>query len=255
MKMTKKKSLIAALLLVIANNTYTRDQNESWLNTVRDVLFGELQNINGILFPAPGKTNPFAMLPQEMRNKIVGLLIADLNAHSLQESIEAIQALAVVNKELNKLLNDPAVCLGIIKNLAHRFKLSVEKAAFYLGLKSSKERVALQEQLIKALEKNNIPAQDVLRLIQEGADVNFTMIDKYSGDNPSGISPLYSASFYPGPYSGTTDAQKQAAVEKVKILLENGANANRGRNLSIHKNISDPILDLIRSYKMEVTPF
>ena len=92
------------------------------------------------------------------------------SADTLQEAAQMISSMAQVDKYLNAQINDPQVCLQLIKRLAKRFNCSDEEAAKALQIPEARRRLELQIKLWSVLR-----AEDMQNLINEGADPDFSM--------------------------------------------------------------------------------
>jgi hypothetical protein len=162
MKMTKKTTFIAFLLLVTAFNTYSMEpetQQPQLLTWLRDEVTSS---------PAIGFTN----LPKELKEIILGYLAMGTNATSVEEAGQAIKSLSHVNKELNQLINDPQFCLKLIKHLAKKFKCTDETAAIALNTKEAQRRLKIQREALQSI--NQIKYGYETELLPQEVDTNFT---------------------------------------------------------------------------------
>ncbi len=75
------------------------------------------------------------------------LLVPNNNADaSLKSAANAINSLANINGQLNRLINNPAFCLQLIKRLAQQFNCSDETAAEALQTTEAQKRLAIQKE-------------------------------------------------------------------------------------------------------------
>ncbi len=170
----------------------------------------------------PEKTFPFADLPPEMQYYVVALMSVSSTAKSLQEATDTISALAVTNENLNELLNDPTICLKIIKNLAKQFGCSDQEAAEALGTQEAKRRLDIQQQFFDLCDQDvelftQADFDDLYELYKKYVDFNFTyyVVFHHEGFNPEKIE--------------TTLLMLAIRAENcslIKILLTLGANSN-----------------------------
>jgi uncharacterized protein len=156
MKMIKNKFFITFLTLSFASNTFTMEPIE------------------------PQKKNelfPFTKLPLEMQYKIILSIIN--TAASLKDAGQKINALAQTNIELNQLINDPKICLKIIKNLAQRFNCSDQEAALALQTKEAINHLVILDKFVKLCHERNSNAKDFNILYEQYkgyVDLNFIFL-------------------------------------------------------------------------------
>jgi hypothetical protein len=108
----------------------------------------------------------------------IGLLIATMNAKSLQEAGDLISSLTLINKEFYELLNERNLCLQIIKYLSARFNCSNIVACSVLKTEKAKYLLERQIELFKfAQKKENFSLNDnvvITGIYLQGADLEFT---------------------------------------------------------------------------------
>ncbi|HEX4069031.1 MAG TPA: ankyrin repeat domain-containing protein [Candidatus Babeliales bacterium] len=160
--MIKNKLFITFLILIFASNTHT-------MKRIRE--------------NQPSQSFPFTNLPPEMRYQVMLLLGAGSTAQTVEEAGKAINAFAQTSKELHALINDPKICLTIIKNLSQQFECSDEEAAEALQTKEAERRLLIQKQFLNVCKAGkfneklfNILYEDYKKYV----DLNFTFHDMYN---------------------------------------------------------------------------
>lgn len=84
---------------------------------------------------------PLGDLPPEIQYHIVQLLSI---SKTIKEAGKAINAFAQTSQELYQLINDPQICLKIIKNISQQFNCSDQEAAKALQILEAKKRLEVQ---------------------------------------------------------------------------------------------------------------
>lgn len=157
--MIKRSHCITLLFITFALNTHAmapedNNPNKTWISFAADVILYSADAYREFLSyihsaPTPTVQTPksrFELLPKEMQQTIIFSLSERTKATTLKDAAHAISTLARVNQHLNQLINDPAFCLQIIKQLAQQFDCSDETAAAALQTQEAKKRLKLQKQ-------------------------------------------------------------------------------------------------------------
>jgi len=202
---------------------------------------------------------PFARLPKDMQYEVLLQYIDDQIA-SLPDAgdpsqlaktlkiaaakiLDKIRDFTTVNKELNSIINQPALCFKLIKKLAHRFNAFDEEVAQALGTKCAKDRLKLQSDFLEHIraEGKKFSSATLEDFIKKGIDLEWT--------NMYGETPLIVAAGY----------NKRATV---KALINKGVNVNfvnrDGKNalyaatimLDIYSHWTVPTRQMIKMVKM-----
>lgn len=106
----------------------------------------------------PSQPISFNDLPPEILYQIV--LNISKTAQSVQEAGKAINDFLQTNKELTVLINNPTICLQIIKNLSQHFKCSDQKAAEALQTEEAKDRLNIQKKFVYVCLQENLNDED-----------------------------------------------------------------------------------------------
>ncbi len=172
--MTKKiNSLIALLLLATTFNSYSMEPQRPPQWTVLTLVIGDI--ILGKRPPEIGKLREYVVslpaIPEYMQKLIIQLITLYVDAQSLKGATGAINSLAQVDDQFNRLINIPDFCLYLIKHLAKKFNRSDQEAAEALQTHEAKRRLDLQNQLYTLCENphNSISLEDLYH-----ADLTFT---------------------------------------------------------------------------------
>jgi hypothetical protein len=111
----------------------------------------------------------------DMQNQIIYLLSLNTTATSLEKAAFAVNALSQVNHKLHALLNNPKLCLQIIKYLATKFNCSDQAAAEALQTQEAKRRLKLQNDLYQlCIQESLINLSSFESLLEQGVDLEFT---------------------------------------------------------------------------------
>ena len=203
----KINSFIALLLLAATFNAYSMEQPKKVTSTPVEVI------ANILLGAEEFKPNKLS-LPPEDQYIISNLLFTNINANTLMSAAKAINALAQVNNELNKLINDSVFCLQLIKYLAEKFNCSDETVAMALQTYESQNRLKIQKLLEKLLCKklfNEKTINSFYKKYKNYVDLNFTY--QTYGDSDFKNTPLFCVA--------KTSNNNSAA--KIKWLLNSNA--------------------------------
>jgi ankyrin repeat protein len=255
MKLTKKTNSFIALLLFAATfNNYSmkRSAGQTQLPSGEQVGFttysmqqpigraqlptGEWVEIVGLMLNnnAPMqlllKNFDFQLLPEDVQKHIIQLISLGAAATALEEAAFSINALAQVNKELNKLINEPVFCLQLIKHLAQKFNCTDQKAAETLKTQEAQNRLELQHKLYvicSQYTKEDI-RDSIKNLITKGVDLNFTYHTYLDSDDSSD-----SSSDDDGNAIEETPlmiATRTNDCPLIQVLLHNGADINKANS-------------------------
>lgn len=154
----------------------------TWTEPVRDMITGirHTGNIQAQL-TIPNDPFPFGKLPKDIQRNIILYLGLYGATTSLDQAAQLIGNLAQTNHFLNDLINDPSVCLSIIKSLAQRFDCSDFDVSAALSTKQAKNQHYIQKKLLdfcsNVYNNHDIPqnlAEQLKGLIKQGVDINFT---------------------------------------------------------------------------------
>ncbi len=181
----QNRLFIAFLALSFVNNTQTMEPENvkkvGWVALAGAAIVGGYVAYQQFLSYVHGESTeafPFAYLPPEMQHYIVKLLSVSSNATSVQEAGKTINALAQTNTELNELINDPAFCLKIIKNLAKQFGCSDQEAAEALNTQEAKKRLGIQKKFFNLCFRDDSDDEEFFNVLYERykdyLDLNFT---------------------------------------------------------------------------------
>ena len=130
-KLKINKFYLALLALCITFYAQPMDRPEprdmfviGWASVVGSILLGA-STLRDLL-PSTHKqvlteSSNFIQLPKEIRNEIIKLVSLNNTAPSLEYAAKTINALSLVNKDLNETINDPIFCLKLIKHLSIKF--------------------------------------------------------------------------------------------------------------------------------------
>ncbi len=234
-----KKLLAVGLFLAIAGTAQAMDQKPSWkkraqwVTAVGEVALG-LKPVSILMAKKSTKPSEFSMdlptlepkeftdLPKDMQNQIIGILLAGQNASSLEEASQTINSLARINKELNALINDPTFCLQTIKHLAKKFDLDELKVTKKLYIDQAKKINAIYYGLVNKTLSSTFSAAALRKYLNmTDTPENIGIVDLINLNNAIILELALTDAHFP--------------VEKVKFLLEEGANPNlkpRGNNLT-----------------------
>jgi hypothetical protein len=189
MSIKKSSRFIALLLVALMFNVYSmkrlgEEEKRSipvgsrillptgrWVEIVGEILLDEA-HIQDLAH--------FTDLSPEILAHIIYLLKETETAQSLEDIAKNIRSLAVVNKELNVLINHPSFCLDLIKHFSQKFHCSDEEVARALQTQEAKRRLALQKELYEICVRDIEPnIQGLEECLSKGADINFTYSDDY----------------------------------------------------------------------------
>ncbi|HEX4069032.1 MAG TPA: hypothetical protein VHX42_02950, partial [Candidatus Babeliales bacterium] len=173
--MIKNRFFLAFLTLIFASNIHSMKRE-------RETKLSQAQ--------PKSQPFPFTHLPPEMQYKIVTLLGAGSTAQTVEDAGKAINAFAHTNTELKILINDPKICLIIIKNLSKQFKCSDQEATEALQTQEAKERLILQQEFLHICEQEDFDEEKfntLYGLYQQYVDLNFIFSVGRTEDDPSGI--------------------------------------------------------------------
>ena len=126
-------------------------------------------------------------LPLEMRYYITDLFARTNVSGSRTIDVNTIRSLSKTNKEMNALINDPQFCLRIIKDIARRFYCSDETAAKKLHTKEAQNRLSIQKQFEKLIDKEAFDEKKLNELYnkyKDYVDLNFTYACTFPANNP-----------------------------------------------------------------------
>jgi ankyrin repeat protein len=132
---------------------------------------------------------PFPSLPRDMQYEIMlqyiddeiaslpGATVEYEIAESLKVAADKIRALALANKDLNSIFNQPTFCFKLIKKLAQKFNAFDEEAAQALGTKCAQDRVKLQNNFLDEAVAgySQFSAAKFEDFIKKGVDLEWTM--------------------------------------------------------------------------------
>lgn len=226
MKITKKNNLFFILIMLGApHSLHTMDQPKPkkktskprhavrWIALAGEIILGNTP-IEQLLVQQPNEPFPFTNLPKDEQNFILNLLTTGANTTSLSIAAHTINSLAQVNTALNTLINQPAFCLRMIKNLSKRFNCSNFTACAALQTFQAKHQLRLQRQLVDLCEAK-IPSRNTLNILcDQGVDLEFTYDYKQQE-----VIPLMIASLNESPV--------------VVFLIETGVDINQTNNMGL----------------------
>jgi len=113
------------------------------------------------------------IIPTNMQDQITYFLNINPNAQSFEVAVSSINSLAQQDKEANQLLNDPVLCLELIKQLAQKFKCSDQEITEALQTKEAQRRWDIQHKLYQLCTfEAELPSLE--SLINLGVDLEFT---------------------------------------------------------------------------------
>ena len=164
----KSSSLLALVLLTTTFNHYsmknTQDVRSIPTDIIANILLG-FEELN------PNKLS----LPPEDQYQIINLLFTHTHTNSLQVAAKTISSLAQVNTQLHALINNPQLCLQLIKYLALKFKCSDQQVATTLQIPEAQRRLKLQNILHKLCTADSLKGLPSLdSLCQQEVDLEFT---------------------------------------------------------------------------------
>jgi len=179
----KSNRFIALMLVVFICNVYSMKRAHEaekvipagsrillptgrWVEIVGDVLLDEA-HIKDLVH--------FTDLPAEILGHIIYLLRENKHARSLEKAAKDINSLALVNKELNALINNPSFCLHLIKHLSQKFDYTNYEVVQVLQTKEAQRRFKLQKELYdECVIEEELSIEILEELLKEGVDLNFT---------------------------------------------------------------------------------
>lgn len=143
-----------------------------WVRNTGDALLGRapLQPIIAQI----SQEMVFKNFQTDIQQAILDLLTKGRLAQSLPETAQSINQLALINKDLNQLINDPVYCLQTIKDLSARFNCSNYQACTVLQTAQAKEQLKLQKDLLLLCGRQNADEWSFALLCNQGADLYFT---------------------------------------------------------------------------------
>jgi len=158
----------------------------NWVVSAGNIILGKtpVQSLEKGDSLALEKTS-FAQLPAEIQFNIIDALRTTSEKNSLNQVAKALRRLALINKELHNLINNPQFCLNVIKHYARIFETNDAIICAQLSIPATKTRLAIQDALINDICTNDNP--DTLRfkeLMGLGFDPYFT---DSLGDTPAEI--------------------------------------------------------------------
>ncbi len=133
----------------------------------------------------------FNELPKDLREKILGLLIAGATAETLELAAYTINALSLVDHQFNTLFNDPKFCLQIIKSLSQRFNCSNFTACFVLKMPQAKFQLKLQTDFFKMCQHRSPQLINFQTLCSKGLDIEFTYTHQLQELTPLMVAALF----------------------------------------------------------------
>lgn len=169
------------------------------------------------------EASKFAFFPLETQQMIIFLLSQRDSATTLKDAAHAINALAQVNQELNRLINNPQFCLQIIKKLAQQFDCSDEVATEALQTQEAKKRLAIQKKFEKLFVKPffDIEKFNTLYTSYKGyIDLNFTYRNAKNSVYDDKNTLLINAAMYPSPLK-KSKLEVLLKTNKVNINYQN----------------------------------
>ena len=127
----------------------------------------------------PNDPTPFKGLLPEVQKIIIGLIISGAQAETLEIATRSIDALSLVNKELNHTFNHPLYCSKIIKSLSKRFNTSDQAVCEHLNIPTAKTILENQRTFLRICRNTNIgqaeqDQQFTHFLMNNPVDLNFT---------------------------------------------------------------------------------
>ncbi len=172
----KKNNLITLILITISCNTNTMEpeqSNKNWLTLVTDSLLYDIKPLEYLFFQDRG----FENLPNEEQAEAIQFLTQNNNASTLEAAANAINSLTKVNKQLDTLINNPQICLKLIKHLTYRFDCSNETVANALQTKEANNRLFVQKKFEKLFSTSDYSA--TLTYTEKGEKKTVTMKTLY----------------------------------------------------------------------------
>lgn len=181
-----------------------------WVELVGEILLGEAQ-IKDLVH--------FTDLPSDVMQHIIYLLAENAAAQSLEDAAKNINNLALVNNQLNKLINEQAFCLILIKHLSQKFNCTDEEAAKTLQIKEAQRRLALQNKIYNVCLEDEPNIKELEQLFLEGADINFTYVELHYGYLDLGMELLL-----PNIYIKQLDLDFKNFINLTQWFINHGAN-------------------------------
>jgi hypothetical protein len=194
---------------------------KTWTNVAVDViLFQKVPRGTNLekKLTIPNDPTPFKGLLPEVQKIIIGLIISGAQAETLESAARSIDALSLVNKDLNKTFNHPLYCSKIIKSLAKRFDTSDQAVCEYLHIPAAKTIFKNQMQFLMICRNTNIGQAD-----QNQEFINFFM------NNPVDLNFTYE----PNRGNLIIFAIASNSLNILQLLLQNGADPEQANKKNI----------------------
>lgn len=152
------------------------------------------------------------MLPNDV--KVLILMALAQSGDELEESVHNIKKVSLVNRDLNKMLNDLKEFTKIVHIIADKFdNLTSHEVADEFDTSIAKQYIEINESLVLAILSGSPSPEKVIKLLNQGADVNFCT--GFLGIGYGGYGALNTP---------LTFAVRAFSPELVKLLLDAGAN-------------------------------
>ncbi len=126
---------------------------------------------------------PFSSLPYDLQ-KDIRVVILKNEINNLPKTVDSVVIIgkkindfSLVDKAFNQTVNEPTFCLKLIKNIARGLDLSDTNVAETLKTACAQKRLRLQNQLKDCLSTKNVSISLLNKLLQEGADIEWTYDD------------------------------------------------------------------------------
>lgn len=193
------------------HKTTSFEKFKTWTSVAFDVVVFQKMprgtNLEKIL-TIPNDPTPFKGLLPEVQKIIIGLIISGAQAETLDVAARSIDALSLVNKDLNKTFNHPLYCSKIIKSLAKRFDTSDQAVCEYLNIPAARNIFKNQMTFLLICRNSNIGQ----------AEQNRQLID-FLENNPVDLNFTYE----PNRTSLIIFAITSRSLNILELLLQNGA--------------------------------